>query len=303
VRHAQGEDGHDQLKNGKLVIPGFGSYRILESLTAESANGGYISSLQIGGLPGNVPVFALVNLHDDDDQYLADDPPLFPSALNLQSPPLPVNQRSAEFVTNIQPAYAAAYILPVDANALGLNSQQQTIPFKRNAAAYSIAGTPFDSGNLQLKGTDRVAFWAYSVVFGYQSIFVQGVFPLGPFDDGDPDDETAIEGATFEPLGNPLYSVIFLENIRDVQFRGAPQRPFGYYAVPQLAIPEATQYRDRIYAVVAHEIGHAPGHQGNGADHAEVGVMRDGAPGNLTFTRFSATSIVRFRKTASWTTQ
>jgi hypothetical protein len=100
-----------------------------------------------------VPRFAF---NDDDDHYLANDP-LFPSALNLQSPPLPVDQRSDEFITNIQPVFAAAYILPVNANALGLNSQS-IIPFKLNAPAYLITGTPFDAGNLQLKGTDRPQF-------------------------------------------------------------------------------------------------------------------------------------------------
>jgi hypothetical protein len=308
VRHGPTEEGLDFFAQGKLFTAGFGNYRILASATRGALGNEFLTQMNIDGLPGLIPISTAVSLFDDDDQYLANDP-LYPSLLNLQSPPLPLNQRSVEVTLQIQEAYADAYILPVDGNTLNFNSQQQ-IPFERNAPAFTVAGTPFDDGNLELKGVDRPSFWAFSVVFGYQSEAVIGIgIPFGLRDDGDPDTEIPVEGAVpkTSPLAGPDrnrpfgYAVIFMENIRDAQFgrRGAALGPINY-VIPDTAANLADRYLQNLYAVIAHEIGHAPGRQWGKTDHDEGKIMQSGASQSVA-AKFSSKTILRFRSAASWT--
>jgi hypothetical protein len=189
----------------------------------------------------------------------------------------------------------------VDANAHGWNTQSNVV-FKKQEPGYSVFGTVFDNGNLQLKDTDRPEFWAFSVVFGYQ--------PPRPVD-GEPDAETPLSGGTpetskFLPAGanRPLgYSVIFIEAIRDYEFgvRKDANVPRSRFTDSFWAPKLAQQYSERVYAVTAHEIGHAPGRQSEGGDHDEDGVMIEGAPQSLSGQSFSPRSVARFRGAGHWT--
>ena len=144
---------------GKLEIPGRGTYRVVHSGTVEINQYTASTTVEIDSVPSGVTNGAPIRLYDDDDQYLANDP-LYPSLLGLPSPPLPVtstdNQRTTDFVEGIKSRFGFAYILPVDANALNWNTTR-TIPFKRNAGT-SLSGGTFDAGNQELNRADKPEF-------------------------------------------------------------------------------------------------------------------------------------------------
>lgn len=230
-------------------------------------------------------------LYDDDDQYLSNDL-LYPSSLNLQSPQVPADSRSGEFTTAIAPAYARAYILPVDAKDLSLNNQR-TLPFKRNAGVGYLT-SPFDVGSLELKGKDRPEFWAYSIVIGYEA---------DRNEDGEPDKEEVLMGINADDLvGSPLdgFCVIYIEGNRDKEWGlnrvDVSVNQAGF--INQFALSYQGFYLDRLYGTMAHELGHAPG--GSVFDHSEKGLMqRGGDP--ISGQPFNAVTIVRFRTAPKWT--
>jgi hypothetical protein len=291
IRHTQSNGGLDVFQKGKLEIAGFGTYRTTDwsHTTLSAGPPEFLTDLEIEGAPGAVPFNTALKIFDDDDKYLSNDP-LYPSLLTMQSPPLPCDNRSTEFVTNIQAAFAPAYILPVDANALGWNTQV-SVPFKRHASGFDAV---FDSGNLQLKNADWFRFWAFSVVLAYEA---------PPTDDGDPDEEIPDSGVTPKSsilTGNAPwgYSVIYLEGIRDYEFRLVNPPIFqNSVTAPKIG----ASLLSRTYAVIAHEIGHAPGRQRAKDDHAEEGVMLGGAPAGIESERFVPATVRRFRGVQSWT--
>jgi hypothetical protein len=245
-----------------------------------------------------------VKLYDDDDQYLSDDP-LYPSLLTLQSPPLPALPEVGFFINAAQSKFGEAYITLVNANVMGWNTTV-IVPFKRYEYAFLLGGTVvFDDGNLQLKGADRPDFWAFSVAFGYQAGSDIAGVPSGYGEDGDPDTEEPLRGVTpkaasiFEPFG---YCVIYVEAIRDHAFSQRPHDPIPphHFNLPEKKQFLTGRYLQRLYGVIAHEIGHAPGRQSENADHEEDNVMqKEGA--ELDSTVFSPASLKRFRSVASWT--
>ncbi|MCI0746639.1 MAG: hypothetical protein L0Y58_14660 [Verrucomicrobia subdivision 3 bacterium] len=284
VRHAIGSGPDNIYERGKLEITGGGTYAITNSHTSIIGSE-FITLLEIGGVPPAVQAGTAVKLYDDDDRFLTSDP-LYPSDLNLQSPPLPLNSRSAEFVQTNQARFAPAYIQLVDANALGWNTQS-TISFKRHADA-ALVGGAFDAGNQQLKGTDRPEFWAYTVVFGYQS---------SSLDDGDPDTESSLDGITIKKGIAPNgYSVIYVEAIRDQVFGPVPNASF---TVPLSVAGLRRSYHGEIYTTIVHELGHAPGDTSGISDHREGGLMKRD-PTNSELLEFGPATVKRFRSAARW---
>lgn len=294
------DDGPGLFERGKLEVIGVGTFAITNSWTLAYVNGRAGTTVEILGAPTGLTNNQPAKLYDDDDRYLTNDP-LYPSNLALQSPPLPALVQVTPFIQAAQAKFAASYITLVDANAQGWNTTQ-IVPFKRQEPAYSIIGTVFDNGNLQLKGVDRPEFWAFSVVFGYQS--------TSP-DDGEPDAEVPLSGGTPEtspfligdrnrPFG---YSVVFLENIRDYEFgRRAASDPIPSHFTNAIRVVSLRkQYVQRIFAVTAHEIGHAPGRAYETSDHAEDDIMVSGASQSIEGFPFGPKTIARFREATSWT--
>ena len=280
VSHEPAENGYNLLENGKIIIGGV-AYKIRNSTSATR-----ITYLQIQGVPPGGTVGTPVQMYDDDDQYLTNDP-LYPSLLTLQSPSVPALHHVIPFLHTNQWRFAEAYITLVDANAMGWNTQT-TISFHRHADVGT--GSPFDAGNLQLKETDRSTFWAFSVVFAYQ----------GPqSEDGERDNEAPVAGVTPELFGVVLqpYSAVYLEAVRERIFFGVPPPNF---TLQNEAENLKKQYLDDLYVVMAHEVGHAPGRQGGGADHSEGGIMKAGADA-VSRLGFSARTLRRFRSATSWT--
>ena len=186
-----------------------------------------------------------------------------------------------------------AYILPIDAAAEGLNANKR-VPFKRNAGI-GLTGSPFDQGNLQLKGTDKPEFWAYSVVLAYQP---------GLGDDGDPDTEEPLLG--FNPDDYALttakgFCVVWLEAVRDKEWSlNQSQIQEGGFSDNRAPTYEQA-YLGRLYGVIAHEIGHAPGTGITSVlDHSEQGLMAKGAA-RVREEIFTAQTVDRFRSASKWT--
>jgi hypothetical protein len=218
---------------------------------------------------------------------------------------LPAHSRGTELVQGMQFRYTPAYITLINANTQSWNTQL-TVPFQRNADSQVRFGdlylSAFDTGNLQLKGTDRAGFWAHSVVFGYQA---------GPSDDGEPELEFPDMGETPKQLNLIIngadsfgFSVVWLEGIRDSVFGEYPKRrasdPLPAHFMDSVRATSLQQsYTYSIYGVMAHEIGHAPGKQWAFTDHAEGGLMRRGAA-NITEESFRPKTIKRFRSVTSW---
>ena len=300
--HGGADDGVGLFERGKLEISGLGSFAVTNSWTLAYLNGRAGTTVEILGVPSGLSNGQTARLFDDDDRYLANDLPLYPSNLGLAAPPVPALAHVTPFLQAAEPKFAPAYLTLVDANSKGWNTIS-TVPFKRQEPGHSIFGTVFDNGNLQLKGADRPEFWAFSVVFGYQST---------ASDDGEPDEEIPLSGGTPETRVPTVpeqlyiavgYSVGFLENIRDYEFgrRGnSPPRP-GDFIHPIRAPDLANQFIQRMYAVLAHEIGHPPGRRSESDDHDESGILETGAPQSLAGDSFSPKSIARFRRATNWT--
>ena len=207
-------------------------------------------------------------LHDDDDRA---------AAFNLFDA-LPRYNAITPFVRQ---TYAPAYIEIEEVPHSAEFNARPTIPFQINTGrlnAFTSLNTAQDMG-----GADRNEYWYHFVVMAYQYTGTSG---LGNSDggDGDPNTENGIKGGTIGGLLNPYISVIFLENIRD-PFRGNRDQA-NFFDI----------LNDKIDHVVPHEIGHTPGGKSNETEHAEGGLMGDGAPDDA----FSPKTLYRFRTTHQW---
>ena len=287
IRHNRREEGENLYEQGKLIITGFGTYRVRRSLSLSAIGNEFLSQLEIDGTPGAVPFGTTAQIYDDDDVYLSNHP-IYPSLVTQQSPSLQGLHHISQFLDTNRTRFAETYITLVSANAMGWNTQT-IIPFLRHAEAGLVNG-PFDSGNQQLKGTDRSEFWSLSLMFGYQAARAE---------DGEPNEEAPLAGVTRKSLGGILHSfcVVYTEAIRERIFsRVAPQ----LFTLPNDAKSLNAQYLEDLYVVMAHEIGHAPGGQSGQADHAEDLVMKAGSDG-VSRASFSGKTIRRFRNTTQWT--
>ena len=96
-------------------------------------------------------------------------------------------------------------------------------------------------------------------------------------------------GAEFPPGSgysyNDDFSGIFLEAIRD--------KIQGFIAAPDFA----DKFQKIIDETVAHELGHPPGGASANSDHAEPGLMFEGAPQGA---QFSPETLKRIRETPKW---
>ena len=301
-------DGLNLYEGGKLEIPGVASYRILKSTARAHINGQKSSiGIEIDTVAPTNLVGLAAKLFDDDDRFLANDPPLYPSLLNLPNPVPISTTHLAQIVPLLRSAYSPAYIDVVDANAAGWNGTP-TIAFRRNQTPLELnflgqQVSYFDQGNLNLKGTDRADFWAFSVVYGYQP---------GHSEDGDGFDEAALEGGTPKrrlidgtPNQSLGYSVLFMESIRDVIFRDFSP---SLFADPNPVIQSKLllEYWARISGQTAHEIGHAPGRQSESGDHAEAGLMGAGGESHKGANappaqKFKPRTLNRLRSIKHWT--
>ena len=94
------------------------------------------------------------------------------------------------------------------------------------------------------------------------------------------------------------YSVVYLEVVRDAVLGGSIavslQNPFVVQSYKR-------DYSNLVLGTAAHEIGHAPGHQGGEGDHDEGGLMRGGG-GSISGrdSDFTPATIKRFREVTSW---
>jgi hypothetical protein len=287
VRHPQVSSGKGLFENGKIEITGVGTFAVTGSSTFSDVNNRAFTALALTNSPSGVQTNQTVKLYDDDDQYLTNEV-VFQSILDLPSPPLPALHHLTPFINTNQVKFGEAYIMLVNANALGWNTQTN-IAFARHADIGTTTSL-LDVGNQQLKGTDKPEFWAFTVVFAYQGLDKE---------DGEDDSEAPLAGATREPLGGLLhsFSAVYLEAIRERQFALLPA---AYFTTTNNKGVLRSAYFEDLYVTMAHEIGHAPGNQLEGTDHKEGAVMVKGAIG-VNRSGFNAKTLRRFRTATSWT--
>lgn len=141
--------------------------------------------------------------------------------------------------------------------------------------------------------------------YGYWASRIIAAFQGGIYEDLDPDYiESTLKGVTVGGQGD---SFIFLETIRDASgthLRGPEiQSGIDLWKIASAAVSDARQ------AVIAHELGHHPGGQGEDADHSEGGLMRvdagegtgpENVPELTLKLDFSILTIRRFRSSLSW---
>jgi hypothetical protein len=277
----------NQFENGTLTITGIqGSYPIVANRSQLFVHG-YQNFVVVSGLVPASAVKASCVLRDDDARLKTE----------LQLPSLPMDGFGQQVINGKMPVfssrrirglaavYAPAFIQVVDANQLEWNTRL-AIPFFRNKDVFDfgLSGVFDDVKDL----TDKDIFWAHTVTFGFQPKAAS---------DGDNNDEALEMGVTpempgtFDALG---YSAVYEEAVRDYAYEG--QRSDYYLPVNYWRLE--ADYYGSLFGCIAHEVGHAPGSNYEGTDHAEDFLMRKG--GDQIKVRFSATSIKRFRTTKNW---
>lgn len=274
--------GNDNAyENGRMEITNVGTFNVLRSVDTF-----YNDDVILSATPGTNVIGNGFKIYDDDDRFL--------STIGL-APALPKDNESTNIIQVIRPVFLPAYIEVTNANAEGFNTTKR-IAFKRNAYMESVfgvgtgAGVYDDAKDLH----DSQNFWAHTVTFGYQP---------DPTDDFDPKTEGPLLGVTLKKsvVLEGGVSGVFVETIRDVAIDGlvAGNNLSQFY-------PEYRKtYTNWLSGVFAHEIGHAPGNQSEGADHDEDGLMNKGGQ-ELRFLNgqplllFTPKTIKRFRSATSW---
>lgn len=271
---------NNAYENGRMEISGYGSFQILSNEFHLDINNVPFYYFYLVGTPGAGVVSQTFTLYDDDDRFL--------STVGLPSA-LPKDEESTNIVQDIRKVFFPAYIDVTNANAEGFNPNKR-IAFKRNAPAIGFGFTSIFDDAKDL--SDSSTFWAHTLVLGYQP---------SSSEDGDPDAESGgepLRGATPKNLFGTSqgYSVIFTEAVRDRLFKTIPLSSFtnadGYPILRSI-------YTNEMLGIIVHEIGHSPGAQLEGTDHAEGGLMITGAAA-IDFGGFEPVTIKRFRKAAAW---
>ena len=215
-----------------------------------------------------------VELHDDDDRSAG-------TTMLDGSDLLAFYAHGNVINDTLKKKYAPAYIEIEEAPHTAGYNTRPTIPFQINAGQLNLFTSLND--HQDMRGKDRETYWYHFVVMAYQ--YTPGPTPIinTVGGDNDPNGETGLDGGTIGDSVQPYISVIFLERLRD-SFDG--NRDDGDLL---------EKVNNRIDQVTAHEIGHAPGN-GNDEDHAEGGLMGDGADG----AEFMPATLYRFRSTSQW---
>lgn len=215
-----------------------------------------------------------VELHDDDDRSAG-------TTMLDGSDLLAFYAHGNVINDTLKKKYAPAYIEIEEAPHTAGYNTRPTIPFQINAGQLNLFTSLND--HQDMRGKDRETYWYHFVVMAYQ--YTPGPTPIinTVGGDNDPNGESGLDGGTIGDSVQPYISVIFLERLRD-SFDGS--RDDGDLL---------EKVNNRIDQVTAHEIGHAPGN-GNDEDHAEGGLMGDGADG----AEFMPATLYRFRSTSQW---
>jgi hypothetical protein len=245
------------VPNATLTTNFYGGGYIFQDGNKYFINSNGIHTLTIRPITGfSLDVSAQFEIYDDDNESII---PRY-------------NSVSVGVISKYVPAYISVEELP---HVLSENSRT-TIPFMINME--SLYGEPFYdyfqlAASQDMTGSDGYAYWYALLVSAYQHKASL---------DRDPNTESPRLGATTESIWStlnplsvalPTLSSIYAESIRDEDDRAV--------------------YHDNV---VAHELGHQPGHQSESTDHNEGGIMISDA----TKDDFSPTSLHRFRNTHRW---
>jgi hypothetical protein len=277
----------NRCENGHIDITGVGSFTIVSNTDNVAFDD---DDVVVNGTPGSAAVGKTFKIYDDDDKYL--------STLGLPAP-LPKNGDHATIINGIQTKFAPAYIQIEDASALGWNPNQ-TVNFYLNAPGAGLFGANVWDGAKDLpSSTDK--FWTWLVVYGYQPSDPIS-HPIDPNAiDGDPDSENRLLGVTpAQRFGGARfgYSVVFAEVVRDSALGGSIAVNLQ---LPLVANAYRKTLRDLLLGTTAHEMGHGPSNGSNDEDHAEGGLMQDGAaPISGVGSDFTPKTINRFRERSQW---
>jgi hypothetical protein len=279
--HVNGSNNYlqdeNRFENGKIAIADAGEFSVKRNWSVFNDMNGKVMVTGFSGASVSGKYFSLI---DDDDFYLTN------AGI---SPLLPYDQHSDEITKAIQSVYTDSYILLVDANTAGLNpSPSRQIPFLLNQSVGGL-GDPLAEN---MVANDSPGFWFHRIVFGYQSSRAL---------DSDPNDGPVPNlGETPKNwillMRSRGYSAIFLETIRDVVM---PLLSSSELSTPYIMQNRNKLFYNKLYAAIAHEIGHSPNRQTDATDHAEGSLMA-GEVGSLATDYFSAATVRRFRSSNSW---
>ncbi|MCX6937105.1 MAG: hypothetical protein NTU80_04295, partial [Verrucomicrobia bacterium] len=188
--------------------------------------------------------------------------------------PLPLTSIAGPVIDRLKAYYAPTFIEPRPAQ-----NPATSVGFVLNQGVPPLLATSVTWNDAQ-NTADTSYFWQHLVTFGHQ----------GPASEDMDGDIEQYLGATLKNGIFGRYSAIFTETIRDSEYMNRPRDTNA-----------GTQKRfiDWVAMIVAHEIGHAPGTNSSGSDHAETGIMQTGGTSNVQES-FSAKSILRFRSTTTW---
>jgi hypothetical protein len=249
--------GDDQFYAGGFIEAGSYKWRIFDSDESSVT----INPAQPPSAIELNSFIGTVLISDDDDIGLSED--VLP-----QMPP-------SEIVTDaVKKWYSPAYIEIVEVSS-SLNSTP-IIPFVSNTnnPANIVTNGFFDNAT-DVSDPKHWSWW-------YQ--YHMAAFQPHEGADSDGSDVSVLSGINRMEIGLE-FSATFSEVIRETVL--------GVKGTPEFS----AEYRLRLSAVTAHEIGHSPGRIGN-AGHLELGLMRDDYADGVE--PFFPLSILRFRNAEYW---
>lgn len=274
--------------NGTLTIAGTNYTIVGQGANPSLVFDAYHNYVIVAGAVPPGAIGAACELRDDDERWVS----------QLGLPTLPMDGFSQQIVNGLTPSlsskpvpgvastYLPAFIDVVDANQSGWNPRR-TIPFFRNKDVFdnpfTLSGIFDDAKDL----TDSPVFWVHTVTIGFQPETSK---------DGDPNSEEQLLGVTAEhPLTSTAfgYSAIYNEAI--------VEHAIEYFGLGASSAEKQHLYYLWLLGNAAHETGHAPGKNGETSDHNEKGLMEKGGDPISGIHSFKPVSILRFRKSSSWT--
>ncbi len=240
-----------------------------------------LSAVSVSGDHTSVPQGTGFLLYDDDDFGLAEAPLPLRSYLEGQGTSRPIV--GEQLKNYFKPSFVDVR------DAVEFNSNE-LVQFLRNEdVSFQNPNTVVDD-HLQL--SDKNDCWVAPVTVAYQG-------PQGEDQDPYGDDEGFLMGETsghgeYDSYGYFDHSTVFVETCREnyddnMRAGNASNQP-GYL-------------KKFLIATAAHEIGHQPANESADSDHYEGGLMgkpiQAGLP-TMENAKFSASSVLRFRKAKRW---